>query len=56
VHRSTHGERGVAEVVRAELELPDDWEPLGAIAIGYPEQPATAPREPVTVNDLLVRR
>jgi hypothetical protein len=29
---------------------------LGAIAIGYPEQPAIGPREPVAVNDLLVRR
>jgi coenzyme F420-0:L-glutamate ligase / coenzyme F420-1:gamma-L-glutamate ligase len=46
----------VADLVRAELELPDDWEPLGAIAIGYPEQPATGPREPVAVDDLLVRR
>ena len=27
-----------ADLVRAELDLPDDWEPLGAIAIGYPEQ------------------
>jgi coenzyme F420-0:L-glutamate ligase/coenzyme F420-1:gamma-L-glutamate ligase len=46
----------VADLVRAELDLPDDWEPLGAVAIGYPEQPATGPREPVTVNDLLVRK
>jgi coenzyme F420-0:L-glutamate ligase / coenzyme F420-1:gamma-L-glutamate ligase len=46
----------VADLVRAELDLPDDWEPLGAIAIGYAEQPSTGPREPVTVNDLLVRR
>jgi hypothetical protein len=29
---------------------------LGAIAIGYPEQTATGPREPVTVSDLLVRK
>jgi len=29
---------------------------LGAIAIGYPEQPATEPRQPVAVSDLLVRR
>ncbi len=46
----------VADLVRAELDLPDDWEPLGAIAIGYPEQPVTGPREPATVNDLLVRK
>jgi hypothetical protein len=29
---------------------------LGAIAIGYPEQPETEPRQPVTVTDLLVRK
>jgi hypothetical protein len=28
---------------------------LGAIAIGYPEEPTTEPRQPVAVNDLLVR-
>ena len=32
-----------ADLVRDELGLPDDWEPLGAIAIGYPEQPVTGP-------------
>jgi coenzyme F420-0:L-glutamate ligase/coenzyme F420-1:gamma-L-glutamate ligase len=45
-----------ADLVRAELNLPEEWEPLGAIAIGYPEQPVTEPREPVAVSDLLVRR
>ncbi|MBS4729036.1 coenzyme F420-0:L-glutamate ligase [Mycobacterium sp. SM1] len=44
-----------AEVVRAELGLPGDWEPLGAIAIGYPHEPAQ-PRDPVPVADLLVRK
>jgi coenzyme F420-0:L-glutamate ligase / coenzyme F420-1:gamma-L-glutamate ligase len=44
-----------ADLVRAELGLPGDWEPLGAIAIGYAEQP-TEPREPVTIGDLLVRK
>jgi len=29
---------------------------LGAIAIGYPEQPLTEPRDPVPLNDLLVRK
>ena len=29
-----------ADLVRAELDLPDDWEPLGAIAIGYPAEPS----------------
>lgn len=42
--------------VRAELELPAEWEPLGAIAIGYPEDGPTAPREPVPADDLLVRK
>ena len=45
-----------ADLVRDELGLADDWEPLGAIAIGYPEQPLTEPRDPVPVNDLLVRK
>src|SRR6202030_905153 len=44
-----------ADLVRAELELPDDWEPLGAIAIGYAEEPA-GPRDPVRVADLLIRK
>ncbi len=43
------------DLVRSELDLPDDWEPLGAIAIGYPADPA-GPREPVPTNGLLVRR
>ncbi|NMN96075.1 coenzyme F420-0:L-glutamate ligase [Antrihabitans stalactiti] len=30
-----------ADVVRAELDLPPDWSPLGAIAIGNPTEPAT---------------
>ena len=45
-----------ADLVRTELGLPADWEPLGAIAIGYPEQSETEPREPVAVSDLLVRK
>jgi dehydro coenzyme F420 reductase / coenzyme F420-0:L-glutamate ligase / coenzyme F420-1:gamma-L-glutamate ligase len=45
-----------ADLVRDELGLPDDWEPLGAIAIGYADQPVNEPRQPVTVNDLLVRK
>ncbi|MGV0625019.1 coenzyme F420-0:L-glutamate ligase [Mycolicibacter minnesotensis] len=43
------------DLVRAELDLPGDWEPLGAIAIGYPPEPAL-PRAPAPVDDLLVRR
>lgn len=44
-----------ADIVRSVLELPADWEPLGAIAIGHPEQPAE-PRGPVPVDGLLIRR
>ncbi|SEH90867.1 coenzyme F420-0 gamma-glutamyl ligase [Mycolicibacterium rutilum] len=43
-----------ADEVRAELDLPADWEPLGAIAIGYPEDGPTPPRDPVPVDGLLV--
>ena len=43
------------EVTRSALELPADWEPLGAIAIGYPpEDPA--PRDPAPLDDRLLRR
>jgi coenzyme F420-0:L-glutamate ligase / coenzyme F420-1:gamma-L-glutamate ligase len=45
-----------ADLVRDELGLPDDWEPLGAIAIGYPLEPSAEPRDPVPVTDLLVRK
>ncbi len=45
-----------ADLVRAELQLPDDWKPLGAIAIGYPAAGCPEPREPVPVADLLVCR
>jgi coenzyme F420-0:L-glutamate ligase/coenzyme F420-1:gamma-L-glutamate ligase len=44
-----------ADLVRDELDLADDWEPLGAIAIGYPLEPPE-PRDPVAVTDLLVRK
>ncbi len=43
------------EVVRDVLDLPPEWEPLGAVAIGYAEQPPE-PRQPGEVGDLLVRR
>ena len=45
-----------ADLVRSELELPPDWEPLGAIAIGYPVADSTQPRDPAPIADLLVRR
>ncbi|MCV7227152.1 coenzyme F420-0:L-glutamate ligase [Mycolicibacterium komossense] len=46
------------DLVRSELDLPLDWEPLGAIAIGYPpeEDAAGRPREPAVVDNLLLRR
>ena len=47
------------DLVRSTLELPADWEPLGAIAIGYPhghsDTPAE-PRDPVRTDGLLVRK
>ena len=45
----------VADLVRAELHLPDDWDPLGAIAIGYAAEPS-GPREPAPTEGLLVRK
>lgn len=44
-----------ADLVRDELDLPSDWEPLGAIAIGFPPE-ESGPRDPVPTDDLLVRK
>ena len=43
------------DLVRAVLELPADWQPLGAVAIGYPNEPSQ-PRNPAPVGDRLLRR
>ncbi|WP_430333544.1 coenzyme F420-0:L-glutamate ligase [Rhodococcus sp. ACT016] len=42
-----------ADTVRAELGLPDDWQPLGAIAVGHPIEPLT-PRDPRVPGDALL--
>ncbi|MCV7032184.1 coenzyme F420-0:L-glutamate ligase [Mycobacterium sherrisii] len=46
-----------ADLVRDELGLPPDWEPLGAVAIGYASEEARADglRDPVNPGDLLIR-
>ncbi|MGK9271597.1 coenzyme F420-0:L-glutamate ligase [Williamsia muralis] len=41
------------DVVRAELGLPADWEPLGTVAIGFPAD-RLEPRSPANVDDLVV--
>jgi coenzyme F420-0:L-glutamate ligase/coenzyme F420-1:gamma-L-glutamate ligase len=43
------------DLVRSALGLPPDWEPLGAIAIGYAVEPQ-GPREPVPTDDLLIEK
>ncbi|TCO65667.1 coenzyme F420-0:L-glutamate ligase [Actinocrispum wychmicini] len=45
-----------ADIVREVLDLPTEWEPLGAVAIGYPADTPLAPRPPRDLPDGLVER
>ena len=42
------------ELVRGELDLPADWEPLGAVAIGFPTEPTDKPRPAAAIDSLVV--
>ncbi|MFD9669708.1 coenzyme F420-0:L-glutamate ligase, partial [Rhodococcus sp. NPDC059968] len=44
-----------ADIVRSTLELPADWQPLGAIAVGHPLEPLT-PRHAADPGDALIER
>ncbi|TQC45573.1 coenzyme F420-0:L-glutamate ligase [Rhodococcus sp. WS4] len=44
-----------ADIVRDVLDLPDDWRPLGAIAVGHPVEPLE-PRTAADPGDALLER
>ncbi|CAM3809190.1 coenzyme F420-0:L-glutamate ligase [Smaragdicoccus niigatensis] len=44
------------DTVREVLDLPADWSPLGAIAIGHPTEPLTPRPEPAVWDGLLTER
>ncbi|WP_073258970.1 coenzyme F420-0:L-glutamate ligase [Cryptosporangium aurantiacum] len=44
-----------ADEVRAELNLPDDWHPMGSVAVGYPAE-APRPRPPRDASAFLIER
>lgn len=44
-----------ADTVRAVLDLPEDYRPAGAVAIGYPLEPIS-PRDPLPSGDMLIER
>ena len=45
-----------ADVVRSVLDLPDDWEPLGAVAIGHAAADPASERPPRDPGDYVLVR